>query len=104
MPLLQPLSTVKECMDALSNLYDTKAPSHNRSLKKQLHTIKMDKNETIASFFSRISQLKEQLLAVGAQIEEDDFIDAAIDGLPDSWAPFIYFVCGRGESPSFEGF
>ena len=51
----------------------------------------MDKNKIVASFFSRISQLKEQLLAVGAQTEEDDFIDAAIDGLPDSWAPFHIF-------------
>ena len=25
MPLLQPFSTIKECLDALSNLYDTKA-------------------------------------------------------------------------------
>ena len=47
----------------------------------------MDKNETIASFFSRISQLKEQLLAVGAQTEEDDFIDGAIDGLPVDGLP-----------------
>ena len=66
MPLLLPLATAKECMDALSKLYDTKAPSQKRSLKKQLHSIKMDKNETVASFFSRISQLKEQLLVVGA--------------------------------------
>ena len=64
----------------------------------------MDKNETIASFFSHISQLKEQLLDVGAQIEEDDFVDVAIDGLPDSWTTFISFICGRGETPSFEGF
>ena len=104
MLLLQSLSTAKECMDALSNLYDTKAPSQKRSLKKQLHTIKMDKNETIASFFSRISQLKEQLLAIGTQIEEDDFVDAAIDGLSDSWTTFISSVCGRGETPTFEGF
>ena len=91
-------------MDALSNLYDTKAPSQKRSLKKQLHTIQMDKNETIVLFFSRISQLKEQLLAVGAQIEENDFVDAAIDEPPDSWTTFISSVCGRGETPSFEGF
>ena len=104
MPLLQPLSTTKECMDALSNLFYTNAPSQKTTLKKQLHSIKMDKNETIASFFSRISQLKEQLLVVGALTEKDDFIGAAIDGLPDSWAPFISYVCGRGESPSFEGF
>ena len=55
MPLLQSLSTAKECMDALSNFYDTKAPSQKRSLKTQLHMIKMEKNESIASFFSRIS-------------------------------------------------
>ena len=64
----------------------------------------MDKNEIVALFFSRISQLKEQLLVVGAQTEEDDFIDAAIDGLLDSWAPFISSVCGKVESPTFEGF
>ena len=104
MPLLQPLATTKECMDALSKLYDTDAPSLKRSLKKQLHTIKMDKNKTVALFFSRISQLKEQLLAVGALTEEDDFIGAAIDELLDSWAPFISSVCGRGQPPSFEGF
>ena len=34
MHLLQPLSTMKECMDALLKLYDTKAPSQKRSLKK----------------------------------------------------------------------
>lgn len=55
MPMLQPLSTVKECMDALSKLYNTNAPSQKISLKKHLHSIKMDRNETIASFFSRIT-------------------------------------------------
>jgi hypothetical protein len=64
----------------------------------------MDKKETIALFFSKISQLKEQLLVVGALTEEDDFIGAVIDELPNSWAPFISFVCGRGQSPSFERF
>ena len=55
MRLLQSLATVKECMDVLSNLYDTKAPSQKRLLKKQFHTVKMEKNESITSFFSRIS-------------------------------------------------
>ena len=104
MPLLQPLATAKECMDALSRLFDTDAPSLKRTLKKQLHTIKMNKNETVSPFFSRISQLKEQLIAIGALTEEDDFVGVAIDGLPDSWSSFISSVCGRGQSPSFEGF
>ena len=83
-------------MDSLSKLYDTDAPSLKRTLKKQLHTIKMNKNKIVASFFSRISQLKEQLLVVGALTEEDDFVGPAIDGILDSWSSFISSVCGRG--------
>jgi len=64
----------------------------------------MDKNETVTLFFSGISQIKEQLLVVGALTEEDDFVGAAIDELPDSWSSFISSICGRGQSPSFEVF
>ena len=55
MPLVQSLPTAEECLDTLSKMYDTDAPSLKRSLKKQLFNMKMDKNETIASFFSRIA-------------------------------------------------
>jgi hypothetical protein len=63
----------------------------------------MEKNEFVDSFFSQISQLKE-LLSVGTQIEEDDFVYMTIDRLPDSWTTFISFVYGRGEPPSFKRF
>ena len=104
MPLVQSLSTAKECFDTLSKMYDIDAPSLKRSLKKQLFNMKMEKNETVASFFSRVAQLKEQLLSIGAMRETNDFIGAAIDGLLDSWASFISSVCGRGKTPSFEEF
>lgn len=66
--------------------------------------MKMEKNETVASFFSRIAQLKEQLTNIVAVTEPDDFIGAAIDGLPDSWSSFIASISRRGKSPSFEEF
>ena len=98
MPLVQSLPTAKECMDTLSKLYDVDAPSLKRSLKKELFTMKMEKNEIVASFFSRITQLKEQLYAIAAMTKLDDFIGAAIDGLPDSWSSFIGSVSGRSKS------
>ena len=100
------MPTAKGYLDTLSKLYDVDAPSLKRSLKRELFTIKMDKNEIVASFFSRVTQLKEQLSAIAAATEPDDFIGAAIDGLPDSWSPFIASVTGRSksQSPSFEEF
>lgn len=106
MPLIQSLPTAKECMDTLSKLYDVDAPSLKRSLKKELFTMKMEKNEIVASFFSRIAQLKEKLSAIAVVTEPNDFIGAAIDRLPDSWSPFIASVARRSKSqtPSFEEF
>ena len=55
MVVLAPLRTAKECFDALANLYEKKAPTQRRALKKQLRSLKIEKDETVATFFSRIS-------------------------------------------------
>lgn len=84
MPLVQSLPIAKDCMDTLSKLYDVDASSLKRSLKKELFTMKIKKDETVASFFFRIAQLKEQLSIIAVVTDTDDFIGAAIDGLLDS--------------------
>jgi hypothetical protein len=55
MHLIAHLRTTKECFDALANLYEKTTPTQKRTLKKQLHTLKMRNDETISAFFSKIS-------------------------------------------------
>lgn len=55
MTVLTPLKIAKECFDTLANMYETKAPNQKRVLKKQLRTLKMEKDDSIASFFTKIS-------------------------------------------------
>jgi hypothetical protein len=55
MPVIAPLKTTKECFDTLTNMYEKKAPSQKRVLKNRLRTLKMEKDDTIASFFTKIS-------------------------------------------------
>lgn len=54
-PIISPLKVAKECYDALTSLFVTKNPSRKRALKNKLHDIKMTKNDTIATFFMKIS-------------------------------------------------
>jgi hypothetical protein len=54
LPLIGHLRTTKELFDALANLYEKKAPTQKRILKKQLHTLNMGKDESISAFFSKI--------------------------------------------------
>ena len=54
-PVTTALKTAKECFDTLTNLYGKKAPSQKRSLKNKLCTLKMGKDDTVASLFTKIS-------------------------------------------------
>jgi hypothetical protein len=59
MPLIAHLRTTNECFDALANLYEKKAPTQKRTLKKQLRTLKMRNDETISAFFFKIAQTRD---------------------------------------------
>jgi hypothetical protein len=100
-PLIGPLRTPKECFDALANLYEKKVHTQKRILKKQLRTLKMEKNDTVATFFSKISQTRDQLIAIGVPVEDDDLVQTAIDGLPAIWGVFLASVNGRETQPNF---
>jgi hypothetical protein len=44
------------------------------NLRTQLKNTRMQKGETIQEYFSRISEFKEQLEAIGDTIDEDELI------------------------------
>ena len=82
MPVITSLKTAKECFDTLVNLYENKAPSQRRALKDKLCTLKMEKDDTIASFFTKISQIRDQLASIGVTVDDDDLVQTIVDGLP----------------------
>ena len=62
MLVITPLNMTKECFDTLTNIYEKKAPTQKRDLKNKFCNMKMEKDEIVASFFTNISQVKEQLV------------------------------------------
>ena len=102
MPVITPLKTTKECFDTLVKLYETKAPSQKRLLKNQLRTLKMEKDEFVNSFFTKISQIRDQLLAIGISVDDDDLVQTAVDGIYPSWESFLVAINGRDVQPNIE--
>ena len=72
------------------------------ALNKNLHNMNMQRDETVASFFTRISQVKDQVANIGVETNEDDLLQTTINGLPFSWETFLAIVNGREEKPNFE--
>jgi hypothetical protein len=102
MPIIGYLRTAKECFDALANLYVKKAPTQKRILKKQLRTLRMGKDNSFATFFSKIAQTKDQLIAIGVPVDDDDLVQIAFDGLTESWGVFLASVNGREVQRNFD--
>jgi hypothetical protein len=101
-PIIGHLRTVEDCFDALGNLYEKKAPTQKRILNKQLRTLKMGNNDTVATFFSKIVQTRDQFIAIGVHVDDDEIVQTAFDGLPDVWGVFLASVNGRESQPNFE--
>jgi hypothetical protein len=96
--------TPKEMFDALSKLYEGKNINQKINLRTQLKNTKMQKGEMIQEYFSQISEIKEQLKAIGDTIYEDEFVMTALNGLARPWDSFIQSVCDRKEKLQFEAY
>jgi hypothetical protein len=101
-PYVSSKETPKEMFDALRKLYEGKNINRKMNLRTQLKNTKMQKGEMIQEYFSRISEIKEQLKAIGDTIDEDEFVMTALNGLARPWDAFIQSVCGRKEKLQFE--
>ena len=102
MSVITPLKMSKECFDTLTNFYEKKAPTQKRDLKNKLCNMNMERDETIASFFTKISQVKDQLESIGLETDEDDILQTVIDGIPASWETLISMVNGREGHTKFK--
>ena len=94
MPNITSLKIAKECYDTLVNLYEKNAPNQKKVLKKRLQTLKLNKDESVGSFFSKIAQVRDQLIVIGIIVDDDDLVQTVVDGLPNSWETFMASVCG----------
>jgi hypothetical protein len=82
-PHVSSLTNPKQMFDALSRLYEGKNINWKMTLRTQLKNVKMQSSETIQSYFTRVSQIKEQLEAIGDTIKEAELVMTTLNGLPN---------------------
>ena len=88
------LKRPKEVFDALTKLLEGKNTNQNMTLRNQLKNVKIQKSETMQSYFTRVAQIKEQL-------EAGEIVMTTLNGLPRSWDSFIQGICAKRKLISF---
>ena len=63
---------------------------------------KMSKGESIQYYFTRVSQFKEQLSAIGDTLDEYELVMTDLNGLTRPCDSFIQTLCAKKESMKFD--
>ena len=74
--------------DSLTKLFEGKNINRKMTLRNQLKNVKIQNAETIQSYFTRVSQIKEQLEIVDEEVENANIVMTTLNGLPRSWDSF----------------
>jgi hypothetical protein len=88
-PYVSSKKTPKEMFDALRKLYEGKNINRKMNLRTQLKNTKMQKGEVIQEYFSRISEIKEQLKEIGDTIDVDEFVITSLNCLTRPWEALL---------------
>jgi hypothetical protein len=72
------------------------------SLKNEIRDMKMNDDDSITSYFVRISQLRDQVQAIEEIISEKELVNIVLNGLPKTWDAFSASMNTRKEYPTFE--
>ena len=70
--------------DSLTKLFEWKNINKKMTLRNQLKNVNIQNAETIQSYFTGVSQIKEQLIAVEEEVENAEVVIATLNGLPGS--------------------
>ena len=89
------LKTPKAMFDALTKLFEGKNINQKMNLTNQLKNVKIQNVETIQSYFTRVSHIKEQLEAVDEEVENAEIEKTTLNGLPRTWDSFIQGIYAR---------
>jgi hypothetical protein len=101
-PYIFHLDSSKNMYDALTNLFLVRNIGQVMSLKNELYDMKMNDDDSIKSYFVRISQLRDQLQAIEEIISEKELVNIILNGLPKTWDAFATSMNTRKEYPTFE--
>jgi transposase InsO family protein len=100
-PHIRNCDTSKETWDVLKGLYETKDANRVLFLKTKLMSIKMEANEGVSKYISRIKDLTDHLAAIGEKVASTDQVTIALKGLLPDYKVFISALAAREKPPNF---
>ena len=87
---------------ALTNLYQSSNENRKMVLKEKLKSIRMNKGENMTTYLTRITQVRDELGAIGEVIESVELVRTTLNGVTKPWDVFVESVVACEHIPSWD--
>jgi hypothetical protein len=94
-PHLAEKKTANGMWVALKDLYEAKNENPKMALRDNLHGARMVKGESVATYLTWVSQVKDELEAIREVIPDSYLVRIALKGFTKEWEVFVKCVVGR---------
>ena len=82
------LRTSKEMYDKLVNMFKANNTNQVLFFKNQLKNLKKGRDESVQSYFLKLTEIKNNLLAIGETIADREMVLTTLGGLSSEWHVF----------------
>ena len=86
--------------DALTSLFQSSNENRKMVLREKLKSIKMAKAEGVTSYFTRFTQVRDELAVVGEVVDNSELVRLVLNGVPKPWVVFVEAIVARENMPS----
>ena len=88
--------------DALTGLFQSSNENRKMVLREKLKSIKMAKGEVVVSYLTRISQVRDELAAIGEVVPDAELVRTTLNGVSKPWAMFEEDLVARENLPTWD--
>ena len=87
--------------DAFPSLFQSSNENRKMVLREKLKSIKMANDEVVISYLTRISQVRDELAAVGEVVLGSELVQTTLNGVSKPWAVFVEAIVARENLPTW---
>ena len=91
-----------EMWESLSKLYQSSNQNRKMVLREKLHSIKMSRTDTVTAYLTKLTQIRDELGAVGEKVEDSELVRTALKGFSKPWESFVRGIVARENLPNWE--
>jgi hypothetical protein len=91
-----------EMWESLTKLYQSKNENQKIVLREKLKSIKMTKAENVVTYLTRLTQVRDELGAVGEAIVDNELVRITLNGVSKQWVVFVEGIVAREKLPNWK--